>query len=84
MHVHYQSVVADDYFLAADAGYGHLLCILWGDSEQTEEFLEDFGTGPGLVFLNDVAHLIEHHQLEAALHLSNGKVLVHPVAPRKE
>jgi hypothetical protein len=77
-------MMTNDYFLATDTGNSHLLCILGWDSEQRQKLLEDFGTGAGLVLLDDVAHLVEHDQLEAALHLRDRQLLVHAVAPRQQ
>jgi hypothetical protein len=72
-------VVADDDSFAADAGDGHLLSIAGRDAEQAQELLEDLRTGTGLVLLDHVAYLVQHHQLEPALHLRNSQVLVHAV-----
>lgn len=72
------SMTYNDLF-SADACNDHLLVVLSGYLEVDDEVLEDLSNLLRLVFMNHVAHLVKHDQLELALHLRDRQLLVHAV-----
>jgi hypothetical protein len=72
------SMVDNNLFPTHTGHYLHFIVLSW-DLELLKERQESLSYLLRLIFLNAMAHLIQHNQFELALHLGNGQILVHPV-----
>ena len=69
--------MVDQNLLAADTHHKHLLLELDGHVERGSEVNDSVCDILGLVFLHHVSAVLDNHELESALHLSNRQFFVH-------
>lgn len=75
--------MSNQYLFAASISNNHLFIVFCRNSEMLDEIMEHLSHLLWLIFMNDMTHLVEHHQFVFSLHLGNSQLSVHSVASCK-